>query len=323
MMPSLPEIISDVPVTGSMALQTSQENRARYVTIVENDKPRAYAIFHISRAKDMIKQFRVTGELANNTSRVLLVIGRQIVASSDDVKSPVGDSWFPICALPYQHFAVWCELRDENGVRTGTVEYNSCLLSDADRRALAKLPLIYPVGYDVLLSKGDSISSEIGEMYGEQIVTWLKNRHPFYDKNSLHCWPLSGKIRMNEKQGVFERLGQVFDRVIVRANKSCEFRLMANDLVVFQKFVEPDSDVQVIPGTYFVYAPYNEISYECVPRDGVMDNFSCSVERSELMLTNSIDDRPYLMPELGLVLTTGFYVTSQHYAELLANSDDK
>lgn len=323
-MPSLPEILSDVPVPGSMRLQAKwEQHRAQYITISDSDKSHAYAIFYISRESDMVRRFQVTGELANNTNRILLVVGRQIIASSDDVKSPIGDSWFPACALPFQRFGVWCRLRDENGPKIGGVEYNSCILSRTDRHELTKLPCIYPVGYDIVLTEGNSLSSKIGEVYGESIITWLKNKHPFYDKHSLSCWPLAGKIIINEREGVFERLGQVFDRVVARANKSCEFLLKSNDLIIFRQFIDPDLDVQVIPGTSFVYPLYGDISFEFVPKDGNSGDLLCSVERSELLLNNSISDRPYLIPELELVLLKQeYYVTSKYYAQSLTDSSN-
>jgi len=323
LMPSLPEVKADHPVSGHIASQVSRNDRPRFVTIKEDVYSSTYAVFQISRSKDMIKQFRATGELANNVSRILLVVGRQIIASSDDVKSPVGDSWFPIVALPYQHFGAWCQLSDVRGPRNGAVEYDSCFLDVEDRRKLIMQELIYPAGYDILISKGESVSNKIGEIYGKQIVEWVRNAHPFYDKSSLHCWPLAGKIRLTEKCGTFERFGQVFDRVVVRANKACEFVLKANDMVIYRQPINADVDTEILWGVYFVYPLYNEISFDFVPNDSNAADLSCSIERSELLLTNSIDDRPYIIPEMGLVLVDGqYYVKSEFYAESLADKKE-
>jgi len=323
LMPSLPEVKADHPVSGHIASQVSHNDRSRFVTIKEDVYSSTYAVFQISRSKDMIKQFRVTGELANNVSRILLVVGRQIIASSDDVKSPVGDSWFPIVALPYQHFGVWCQLADERGSRNGAVEYDSCFLDGEDRRNLITRELIYPAGYDILISKGESVSGKIGEIYGKQIIEWVRNAHPFYDKSSLHCWPLAGKIKLTEKFGVFDRFGQLFDKVIVRANKTCDFILKANDLEIHRQSINANVDTEILKGVYFVYPLYNEISFDFVPNDGNVADFTCSVERSELLLASSIDDRPYIIPEMDLVLVNGqYYVTSEFYAESLADKKE-
>lgn len=318
-MPVLPEVVYHTPLQGIITLQSGKESRYHQITITENEQSKTYIIFDISRASDMVKQFRVTGDLATNTKRILLVAGRQIISSSDDIKTPIGDSWFPICAMPYQCLSVYCELSDENGLKNGTIEYSDCLLPNKERAELVKISRIYPVGYDIVIFKGGPIGDTVDETYGYKIVDFLRKEHPFNDKNSVCKFPLTGRIKLNERQGAFRRFGRAFDNILVKANKNCEFILTANDMVIYKQAVEANTETKIVPETFFVYASYNEISFEFTPDDGYVKDLSCSVERSESFLESSIDKLPYFIPELNLVVFEGAYLTSQCYAGMVSS----
>lgn len=313
-LPNLPEVVSDYPFPppGTMKIQTAKETRSRCMTIIEDEKSSTYVIFNISRTNDMAKQFRVTGDLASNTSRILLVIGRQIIASSENIQLPIGESWFPIAAMPYQYFSVYCQLSDENGPKIGTIEFTSCLLPNNERRKLGTIRL-YPVGYDVVIQGGSSLSNEMSE---DKVVHFFRKNHPFIDKNSLRQLPLAGRIRLNQNYGVFDRIGHVFSDVRAKSNKRCEFILTANDLVIYRQLVEANILTKIMPETYFVYAQYNEIGFEFRSDEEKSNDFSCYIERSESLLEHPISNKiPYLIPELDLVMINGCYSPSQYYAE--------
>jgi hypothetical protein len=320
-LPNLPEIVSDYPFppSGRMKIQTVKESRSRSMTIIEDEKSRTYVIFNISRTNDMAKQFRVTGDLASNTSRILLVIGRQIIASSENIQLPIGESWFPIVAMPYQYFSVYCQLSDENGPKIGTIEFISCLLPDNERRKLGTTRL-YPIGYDVVIQGGASLGDTMSE---DKVVQFLRKKHPFIDKNSLRQLPLAGRIRLNQNRGVFDRMGHVFSDVHAKSNKSCEFILTANDLVIYRQPIEANTLTKIMPETYFVYAPYNEIGFEFRSDEEKSNDLSCYVERSESLLEHPVSNKiPYLIPELDLVMINGAYSLSQYYAEEVANATE-
>lgn len=318
-LPNLPEVISDhpIPLPGTMKVQTLKESRSRCMTIIEDEKSHTYVIFHISRANDMVKQFRVTGDLASNTRRILLVVGRQIIASSENIQLPLGESWFPTIAMPYQYLNIYCELADENGLKFGTIEYTACLLPSNERRKLGTTRL-YPAGYDVVIQGGSSLSHTIPE---NKVVEFFREKYPFMDKNSLRQWPLSGRIRLNQNRGVFDRIGHVFSDVSAKSNKNCEFILKANDLVIYCQPIEANAPTKIMPGTYFVYAPYNEIGFEFRSDEEKSGDLSCYIERSESLLEHPISDKiPYLIPELNLVMINGCYCFSHYYAESIENN---
>jgi hypothetical protein len=326
-MPSLPEIVTDQPMAfpkdGEMTVTTKQESWCTYITLRDRESHlTSYAIFNISRSSDMVKNFKVIGELAQNTSAIMLVIGRQIVLDSTDISNSIGNSWFPIPALSYNFFSIWCKLINENGPKTGAIEYTSCLLPDKGRAELVKIPYIFPIGYNVLLHKGSSINDRnIGDRSGEKFINLLKHTYSFYDKDSLHTHPLIDKIILLGNQGTFRNFGHVFHKLYVEANKSGQFLLKANDLVIHDRKIEANSSTDILPDIFFVYPMFNEIAFEFIPDDSRTEDLICSVERSELLLKEPIsDDKPYLIPELNLVLFKGVYCASKCYAETLVNS---
>lgn len=326
--PSLPQVIfvdpqQIMPINNMMVLKKSSVKNCRRETLLVSDKRETYIVFNISRADDLVRNFRITGPLAENSNKYQLIAGRQILASTDDVKTPLGSEWFPIVAMPYKYLSIWVKLIDENGLVNGVVEYDACLLPNNERRELGRNPILLSY-YKALIvegSLGDNVDDT--EKYLKSKFSYITSRdfsaNPIgrveVSENSYNVFNQSENVSMtaNRKSQVritssniviFNRFGNAFRDVIVFTNKKSRVEINSNDAVIFEATVEANIKTNITDETVLPYPIYNEIGFRVIPLDGNSNDLLYSVEREEceINLPNNI---PLLIPEMRLTMYDG------------------
>jgi len=303
----LPEVIfldsESVPLNHALARSKITVTNFRKEVLINSGERNAYIIFPIRRTPDLVKNFQLSGPVTGNISTIQIIVDRQIIASSEDVKTPLGQEWLPVVALPYGTTSVWAKLIDENGPSAGILEYDGCFLPDDERQKIGRSAILVN-GYDLIIAGGGPV---------KDIEKFLRSKFDYVTDDEIFSnngnVPESlGSIESSESAGVFHRLGNVFRNVIVTAKTRSQVRLFANDLVILETIVDSGVRTNITKEVTLPYPPYNEIRYEIKKLLAInVQDAECTVEREECFSSASLDKNTFLIPSMGLIMKGGSF----------------